>query len=559
MPIEAGGHPAPDQAADARLFLYDTTLRDGAQSEDVLFSLEDKLRILERLDALGIDYVEGGWPGAIPKDGLFFKEAMRQPLRHARLVVFGSTAKPGVPVAADGVLADLLAAGTGAVCIFGKSWDLHVQRALGISLEANLALIHDSVRYLKSRSDIVFFDAEHFFDGYKANPEYALKSLGAARDAGAEALILCDTNGGTLVDEVARMTRAALALGAPLGIHCHNDSGLAVANSLAAVVAGAVQVQGTVNGLGERCGNTDLLSVIPNLMLKMGRRTGLERERLRELTPLSRFVNELANRPPQRNQPFVGSSAFTHKAGVHASAVLKDPVTYEHLSPELLGNRRRIPVSEQSGRSNLVAKFQEFGIDDVRASDPRVGELLAEVKELELKGYQFDGAEASFELRARRALGQVPDYFELRGFRVIDERRLWSDQSRVPGAEATVKVRVAGQTEHLVAEGQGPVDALMKALTKALGRYYPGIDEIALTDFKVRILDGKGTQAVVRVLIEWRDRQRSWGTVGVSDHIIAASYDAMVDAVVFKLFSDGVAPAIVPANAFAAGAPVGSV
>ena len=522
--------------------LYDTTLRDGAQSEDVLFSVEDKRRICRQLDDVGVDFIEGGWPGANPKDGAFFEAMRGRPLKNSRLVAFGSTCRPGGEPESDEVLAGLLRAGTDTITIFGKSWPLHVKRALGISLEQNLALIHDSIRFLKGRVQTVFFDAEHFFDGFKDNQSYAMRVLEAAREGGADGLVLCDTNGGCLVHEVAQITGVAVAAAGavPVGIHCHNDSELAVANSLAAVAAGARQVQGTMNGIGERCGNANLISIIANLQLKMGYDSGISREGLKRLTGLSRFVDEMLNRSPRKSQPYVGQSAFAHKGGIHVSAVLKDSETYEHVAPELVGNHRRVLVSEQSGRSNLMYRLAEYGIRKVDARDARIRKLLEEIKDLEHRGYQFDGADASFEIRARRALGQIPNYFELQGFRVIDERRMRGSGSRVMGAEATVKLKVAGQTVHLVGEGAGPVDALHVALSRALEWHYPGINDLRLVDYKVRILNGGGTGAKVRVLIEWRDEQRTWGTVGVSDHIIAASYDAMVEAVIYKLFKDDV-------------------
>ncbi|MBF0609985.1 MAG: citramalate synthase [Magnetococcales bacterium] len=538
---------------EGRITLYDTTLRDGSQAEDVLFTVEDKLRILQRLDEFGVDFIEGGWPGANPKDELFFQQAKSVPLRHSRLTAFGSTRKPKSKVENDPVLNGLLRAETSVVTIFGKSWDLHVSRALGITLEENLHIIDDSIRFLKQRVDTVFFDAEHFFDGYKAAPEYALKVLETARDAGADCLVLCDTNGGSLVHEIAQITQTAQALGAPLGIHCHNDADLAVANSLSALTSGAMHVQGTINGIGERCGNANLVSIIANLCLKMGCNTNITPEQLARLTPLSRFVDEMINRSPRKNQPYVGQSAFAHKGGIHVSAVLKDAATYEHVVPELVGNRQRVLVSEQSGKSNLIYKFREMGIEfnGTVEEDGKLAGLLQKIKELEKEGYQFDGAEGSFELLARRALGKMPEYFAPRGFRVIDERRFRETSAegcpgllRVRDSEGTVKLLVAGVVEHLVSEGTGPVDALYNALHKVLQRYYPSLasNRMMLMDYKVRILNKGGTDAKVRVLVGWRDHSRSWSTVGVSDHIIEASYDAMLDAITYKLFKDGIAP-----------------
>ncbi|MBF0382781.1 MAG: citramalate synthase [Magnetococcales bacterium] len=530
-------------AADSNLItIYDTTLRDGSQGEDILFSVEDKLRITKRLDELGVPFVEGGWPGANPKDDTYFREVRKLSLKNSRVSAFASTQRAGVAVEKDKVLQGLLAAETGVVTIFGKSWDLHVTDALNIPLEENLELIYNSIRFLKSRVDTVFYDAEHFFDGHRANPEYALKTLKAARDGGADALVLCETNGGRLVDEVVESTKAALELGVEIGIHTHNDSGLAVANTLAAVKAGATHVQGTINGVGERCGNSDLTTVIPNLIIKMGKKCDIWPEQLVNLTSVSRFVDEMLNRSPRKNQPFVGNSAFAHKGGIHVSAVRKNADTYEHIRPELVGNRQRVLVSEQAGKSNLLAKLSEFGINNLDSQDSRLQTLLADVKDLESRGYQFDGADASFELRARRALGDVPEFFKLQGFRVIDERRQRNGGGPIIGAEATVKLLVASKLVHLVWEGSGPVDSLHGALCQALEWYYPTINDVKLVDFKVRILSGIGTSARVRVLIEWQDGERRWGTVGVSEHIIAASYDAMVEAIVYKLFIDGVTP-----------------
>jgi 2-isopropylmalate synthase len=543
-----------------RVALYDTTLRDGSQSEDVLFSTEDKLRITERLDAFGVDYIEGGWPGANPKDIDFFEQVKGMKLRTSRLVAFGSTRRARNPPGADATLRGLLEAETGVITIFGKTWDLHVTKALKISLEENLDLIASSVEYLKRHTDVVFYDAEHFFDGYKAHPSYALKTLRAAWEAGAGCLVLCDTNGGTLPEEIAELTAIVRErLGAAeVGIHCHNDAGLAVANTLAAVRAGATQVQGTINGIGERCGNANLVTVLPNLMLKMGCSLSMDAQRLTQLSRLSGYVYEMINQPPSKNDPYVGRSAFAHKGGIHASAVLRDPITYEHVCPEQVGNIRRLLVSEQAGRSNLVHMFRRIGLKELDAQDPRLSELLQLLKEKEHQGYQFEGAEASFELVVRRMLGDVPDYFTLRGFRVIDER--WNDVHghRVLISDASVKVEVHGSQQHFMAhtaaEGNGPVNALDSAFRKALRNFYPELEQVRLVDFKVRIhrpsvqplVDGRrvvGTDAQVRVMIESTDeRGERWGTVGVSENVIAAAYDALVDSMVYKLFKDGVKP-----------------
>ncbi|MBF0424899.1 MAG: citramalate synthase [Magnetococcales bacterium] len=521
------------------ILIYDTTLRDGAQSEDVLFSVADKLRITERLDELGIDVVEGGWPGSNPKDVEYFQQVRNLQLGHARVSAFGSTRRADTTAATDPILQSLLQAETPVVTIFGKSWNLHVIKALEIPLEANLELIFESVRFLKERVETVYYDAEHFFDGFKADPEYALRTLQAARDGGADCLVLCDTNGGASLHDIPAIVARAATLGAPLGIHCHNDSGLAVANTLLAVEAGAVHVQGTINGLGERCGNADLTSVIPHLALKMHKPLRLQPEQVQSLTRVSRFVNEMANRSSQKNQPFVGASAFAHKGGIHVSAILKDARTYEHITPESVGNRQRVLVSEQAGRSNLFYKLKGFGIDDVEQKDPRILQLLNDIKELEHKGYQFDGAEASFELRARRALGQIPDYFTLHGFRVIDERREEENGEKLMlVSDASVKVSVGDHIEHTAAEGKGPVNALDQALRKALTRFYANLGDMTLSDFKVRIISDGGTAAQVRVQIESRDGNDRWGTVGTSENIIAAAYQALVDAVVYKLYKD---------------------
>ena len=537
----------PSLGEQQPIVLYDTTLRDGSQGEGILFSVADKVRIAERLDAIGMDFIEGGWPGSNPKDDAFFKAMKARTLYHSRIVAFGSTKKPKTVVQEDPILAGLLRTETGAITLFGKAWTLHVTTALGIELAENLALVFDSVRYLKERVDTVFFDAEHFFDGYKADAVYAMDVLKTAQEAGADCLILCDTNGGCLVPETERITQAAAVLarqggGTSLGIHCHDDAGLAVANTLAAVVAGATHVQGTVNGIGERCGNANLISVLPNLILKMGKKTAISSSRLAQLTSLSHFVDEVANRVPQKNQPFTGVSAFAHKGGVHVSAVQKNTLTYEHIDPHQVGNQQRILISEQSGRSNVLFKLAEFGITNLDNQDPRLHNLLGEIKDLEYRGFQFDGAEASFELLARDAFEQIPCYFERQGFRVIDERRLCLNNERTMVSEATVKLMVKDRLVHLVGEGSGPVDSLHIALCRALELYYPSINEMCLVDYKVRILSGTGTDAKVRVLTEWQDGKQSWGTVGVSHHIIAASYDAIVDAVRFKLYKDGVPP-----------------
>ena len=517
------------------LKLYDTTLRDGTQAEDINFSVEDKVRVAQKLDELGIHYIEGGWPGSNPRDIQFFKEMQSVKLANARLVAFGSTRRAGAKPKDDANIKALLKAGTSVVTIFGKTWDLHVKEALKISPEENLDLIYDSLRFLSGRVEEVFYDAEHFFDGYKANPEYALKTLKSAQEGGAECLILCDTNGGTLPDELVEIIRDVKHhVNAPLGIHAHNDSDTAVANSILAVKEGAVQVHGTINGFGERCGNANLCSIIPNLKLKMGIDC-VRSEQLRKLRETSRFIYELANLPHNKHQAYVGDSAFAHKGGVHVSAVLKKPETYEHIKPELVGNHQRILVSDLSGKSNILYKAQEFGID-IKSKDPIVQSILKVLKDLEHQGFQYEGAEASFELLMQKAMKQRKKYFKLLGFRVIDEKK---KESEPPYAEATIKLDVNGKVEHTASEGNGPVNALDNALRKALEKFYPNLKDVELLDFKVRVLTaGKGTAASVRVLVESGDGEEKWGTVGVSQNVIEASWQALVDSLEYKLYKD---------------------
>lgn len=511
--------------------IYDTTLRDGAQAEGISFSLEDKVRIAQKLDELGIHYIEGGWPGSNPKDIKFFQRMKRINLKNAQLTAFGSTSRAKYPVEKDPNIRALLGSETKVVCIFGKSWNLHVKVALGVSLEKNLELIEDSVSYLKKKKKEVIYDAEHFFDGYKDNPSYALKTLKVAQEAGADWIVLCDTNGGTLPQELIKIIRKVTReIKVPLGIHAHNDSGLAVANTLAAVQEGALQVQGTINGLGERCGNVNLCSVIPNLQIKMGIDC-IEKKQLARLTEVSRYVAELANLPHDERQPFVGNSSFAHKGGIHVSAVKKDPRTYEHILPELVGNHRRILVSELAGRSNILYKAKEYGLD-LEKRTPQIEKVLEDLKRLEDEGYQFEGAEGSFELLMKKALGKYRSLFDLEGFRVTVEKR----KDGTLNCEATIKVKVAGIEEHTAAEGNGPINALDNALRKALEEFYPSLKKVRLTDYKVRVLDVKrGTAAPVRVLVESRDKKGSWGTVGVSTNIIEASWQALVDSLEYKL------------------------
>jgi 2-isopropylmalate synthase len=517
--------------------IYDTTLRDGAQAEDLNFSVEDKIRVSRKLDDFGVAYIEGGWPGSNPRDVEFFREMRKVRLRHARLTAFGATRRAKLKASEDPNLKALAASGVAVCTIFGKTWDLHVLKALRTTLEENLAMIGDSVSFLKRRMDEVVYDAEHFFDGYKANPDYALRTLLAAQDAGADCLVLCDTNGGTLTQEVEEIVRQVKRrITAPFGIHAHNDAELAVANSLAAVRLGAVQVHGTVNGYGERCGNANLCAIIPSLALKMGIDC-VPRTSLRNLRELSRFVDELANLPHRKWQPYVGDSAFAHKGGVHVDAVAKIPRSYEHIVPELIGNRRRVLVSDLAGRSNIVQKAAELGIA-LSVNSPELGEILKRIKQLENEGFEFEGAEGSLELlmlRGRQSYESVFSMFDRIDYRVLTEKRKVDPH---PVSEATVTVEVGGQVEHTAAWGNGPVNALDKALRKVLPKYFPGrgLEKVRLLDYKVRVLTAaEGTAARVRVLIESGDGVSKWGTVGVSENVIEASWQALVDSIEYKL------------------------
>lgn len=516
-----------------KVSVYDTTLRDGTQGEGISFSADDKLKIAVKLDKMGIQYIEGGWPASNPKDMEFFLRVKGYELDQARIVAFGSTCKPGSKPENDSSIRSVLECGVRSAAIFGKSWDFHVTHALKTSLEENLRIISDSVSFLKSKGLEVFYDAEHFFDGYKNNPEYAMKTILAAAEAGADLICLCDTNGGSLplevMDIVAMVVRQVEL---PVGIHAHNDGELAVANSLVAVQAGAVQVQGTINGFGERCGNANLCSVIPNLVLKLGC-TCISEEKLAGLTELSRYVSELANLNPNPHQPYVGNSAFAHKGGVHVSALLKNPETYEHIRPEKVGNVRRVLVSELSGMSNIIYKAEELKIDvDLNHTNPETKAVLEQIKDLEHQGFQFEGAEASFELLLRKAFNGYHEPFNLETLRIIMEKREDNDIY----SEAIIKLRVGDEIVHTAAEGNGPVNALDNALRKALVGFYPEIPEMQLADYKVRILDSNsGTGALVRVLIETHDKHNSWGTVGVSSNIIEASWQALVDSIAYGL------------------------
>ena len=514
-----------------KIEIYDTTLRDGSQGESVYFTLQDKLKIASRLDEFGVDFIEGGWPGSNPKDVMFFKKIKRTKFKNSKIVAFGSTRRKKYLPDKDPNLKALLESETEIIVIFGKSWDFHVKQVLKISLNDNLKLIDDSIQYLRKMGRKVFFDAEHFFDGYIRNFAYALKTIEVAEKAGAERVILCDTNGGTLPGEIKRIVKEVKKrINVPVGIHTHNDSGLAVANTIAAVEAGATHIHGTVNGFGERCGNADLMVIIPILQLKMGYRC-VDDAKLEHLTELSRYIYEIANMIPPGSQPFVGPSAFAHKGGIHVDAIAKNTKTYEHIGPEKVGNARRILVSELSGKSTILQKLGKHGIEK---RPDMIKKILTIVGELENEGYQFESAEGSFELMVRRTLGRYKKLFEVEGFRVIVEKR-----GRKVVSEATVKVKVGKLVEHTASEGNGPVNALDNALRKSLVKFYPEIKEMRLTDYKVRILHPeKATAAVTRVMIETTDEKGSWGTIGLSENIIEASWQALIDSIEYKLLKD---------------------
>ncbi|MEH1827853.1 MAG: citramalate synthase [Nostoc sp.] len=555
-----------------QLWLYDTTLRDGTQREGLSVSIEDKLRIARRLDQLGIPFIEGGWPGANPKDVQFFWQLQEDPLKQAEIVAFCSTRRPNSTAATEPMLQDILAAGTRWVTIFGKSWDLHVTTGLKTTLAENLAMIRDTIEYLRSQGRRIIYDAEHWFDGYKHNRDYALQTLEVAIAAGAEWLVLCDTNGGTLPHEISQIVEDVVEVTGKLGtgdwglgsrkessqspipnpqfpipqigIHTHNDSEMAVANAIAAVMAGAKMVQGTINGYGERCGNANLCSLIPNLQLKAGY-SCITEDQLTQLTEASRFVSEVVNLAPDEHAPFVGRSAFAHKGGIHVSAVERNPLTYEHIQPEQVGNRRRIVISEQSGLSNVLAKARSFGIElDQQKAEAR--EILQRLKDLESEGFQFEAAEASFVLLMHEALGDRQKFFEVKGFQVHCDLIEGKETSN---ALATVKVAVDGKNILEAAEGNGPVAALDAALRKALVNFYPQIATFDLTDYKVRILDGHtGTAAKTRVLVESGNGRQRWTTVGVSNNILAASYQAVVEGLEYGLLLHSQASAAVKAS-----------
>lgn len=543
-----------------QLWLYDTTLRDGTQREGLSVSIEDKLRIAKRLDQLGIPFIEGGWPGANPKDVQFFWQLQEDPLKYAEIVAFCSTRRPNTTAATEPMLQAILAAGTRWVTIFGKSWDLHVTASLKTTLEENLAMIRDTIEYLRSQGRRIIYDAEHWFDGYKHNPDYALQTLEAAIASGAEWLVLCDTNGGTLPHEISQIVQDVVKVTGEwgvgtrkdssqssmpqIGIHTHNDSEMAVANAIAAVMAGAKMVQGTINGYGERCGNANLCSLIPNLQLKAGY-SCITEDQLTQLTEASRFVSEVVNLAPDEHAPFVGRSAFAHKGGIHVSAVERNPLTYEHIQPEQVGNHRRIVISEQSGLSNVLAKARSFGIelDQLKAE---AKQILQRLKDLESEGFQFEAAEASFVLLMHEALGDRQQFFEIKGFQVHCDLIEGKETSN---ALATVKVAVDGKNILEAAEGNGPVAALDAALRRALVNFYPQIATFDLTDYKVRILNGHtGTAAKTRVLVESGNGYQRWTTVGVSTNILEASYQAVVEGLEYGLLLHSQAEAAVKAS-----------
>ncbi|MFA6384282.1 MAG: citramalate synthase [Candidatus Omnitrophota bacterium] len=515
------------------VMIYDTTLRDGSQGEGIAYSIQDKIRIAEKLDDLGIPYIEGGWPSN-PKDAQFFAKMSKKKMQNSVMAAFGSTRRAGIPAAKDKNLQELLDSKAKIITIFGKTWLLHVKDVLKTTQQENLKMIFDSVHFLVSNNRKVFYDAEHFFDGYKDDPEYALKTLIEAQRAGAAYLILCDTNGGALFSEIARIVRLIKPkLQAPIGIHCHNDAGLAVANSLAAVEAGATMVQGTINGYGERCGNADLIPIIANLKTKM-RVNCISDSGLRRLTELSFFVSEISNMRHVPNQPYIGDSAFAHKAGVHINAVVKNTQSYEHVDPELVGNRRRFLISELGGKSGIMTLAKSLDMD-LTKNDPKTLKAHELLQKMESNGYHFEAAEASFELVLKKALSDVKEYFKLENFRVVVNK----ERNKKVTTEAIIKIRINNQLEHTAADGDGPVNALDSALRKALLHYYPVLNEMELSDYKVRVLDEKsGTAARVRVLIQSQDGHDSWSTTGVSENIIEASWQALIDSIEYKLLKD---------------------
>lgn len=518
-----------------KIKVYDTTLRDGSQGEGISFSINDKIKILKKLDEFGIDYVEGGWPGSNPKDFEFFKTAKDIELKNTKLTAFGSTRKPETSVEKDINIKYLLESGAETITIFGKSWDLHVTEALNTALEENLNMIEESIRFLKGSGKEVIYDAEHFFDGYLANEEYALQTLKAAEKGGADVIVLCDTNGGmepTKLEKIINKVKENISVS--LGIHSHNDSGLAVANSMHAVKTGIIQVQGTVNGYGERCGNADLCTLIPNLILKLNKRCTIDKEKLKDLTSLSRFVAEIANLSPPANSPYVGENAFAHKGGIHVSAVMKQNRTYEHIDPGVVGNDRKILVSELSGKSNILQKAKEVNLN-LNRDIPQTKKVLEKIKKMEHQGYQLEGAEATLKLLIWKTLNLYESFFELLSYRVITDNK----EGTFMDTEATVKIKVSEEVLLKAAEGNGPVNALDTALRKALEEFYPALKNISLVDYKVRVLEGSdGTGSKVRVLIESKNDKESWSTVGMSTDIIEASWIALVDSIEYGLMCE---------------------
>lgn len=514
--------------------IFDTTLRDGTQGEGISLSVEDKLKIAQKLDALGVTYIEGGWPGSNQKDIEFFHQVKELKLNNAKITAFGSTRRKDTLPENDLNLNRILEVGVSVATIFGKSWDFHVHKAIQTTLEENLAMIYDSVKFLKSRGLEVIYDGEHFFDGYKNNPEYALATIKKAEEAGADWIVLCDTNGGSLPHEVTDIVRVVKQhVKTPIGIHAHNDCELGVANSLAAVMAGAEQVQGTINGFGERCGNANLSSIIPNLQLKLHYNV-ISEEQLASLTAVARYVSEIANMHMPVNQPYVGAAAFAHKGGIHVSAILRHSSTYEHIKPELVGNKQRVLVSELAGQSNLVFKAQELGLD-FDASNEQTKQLIEQIKQMEHQGYQFEGADASLELLMRSAYGKLEEVFTVESFKILVNK----SENQPVVSEAIVKLRIQGETVYNAAEGNGPVNALDNALRKCLIKHYPKIDQMHLSDYKVRVMDEKGaTAGKVRVLIESTDFNNTWSTVGVSTNVVEASWEALVDSMRYALLGE---------------------
>lgn len=523
-----------------RVYLYDSTLRDGAQTSTVNFSTRDKVEIARVLDGLGIDYIEGGWPGANPTDDEFFADLPK--LKKSQFSAFGMTRRNGASASNDAGLNALINANVKSVCIVGKTWDFHLEHALQISEKENLAMISDSIAQIVKKKKEAMFDAEHFFDGYKANPKFALRAIKAAFDAGARWIVLCDTNGGTLPSEISKIVKEVTKIipGENLGIHCHNDTGNAVANSIAAVEAGVRQVQGTINGLGERCGNANLISIIPTLFLKMGFDVGIEQKELKNLVRTANFLDDLLNKERDKFAPYVGKYAFAHKGGLHVSAVAKNPTSYEHVAPEKVGNERQIMISDQAGRSNIISRLKKIGLDpEDKIKFHQIADLVNQVKELEAKGYAYDAADASFEILAKKSLSVVPNFFDLVGFRVLDERKFDSKGKVVTIAEATIKIKIGNKVTMSVAEGNGPVNALDKALRKSLSRKYPSLKNVRLTDYKVRILTpSDGTQAITRVQIESTDGKNKWTTIGVSENIVDASFRALHDSITYQLMRE---------------------